>query len=100
MSESPPRILERAAETFRERNQLYGCTWQQFGQTWANIAFVDSTASEENIDFMTKLILNKLLRFLATGMKHVDSIHDIIVYAAMIESLLLDVPDAIGAESA
>lgn len=90
-------VLSHMAETFRERNANYADNYKQVGKIMAVLhgpqAPVPATGlvgSEEqfNVWHLYELLVVKLTRFANSGLAHRDSIHDIAVYAAMIESIL------------
>jgi hypothetical protein len=84
-------ILEAMAATYRERNAVYGDNFYQVGAVMA-ILFPDGvklhTAADYNLWHLFELMIVKLTRFANTGLSHQDSIHDLGVYAAMVEHLL------------
>lgn len=90
--EGAPRRLEAAAATFRQRNALYGDNWLHFGVAMKGI-FPDGLRCD-TVDDWNRLgiivqCVAKLTRygiqFAAGG--HLDSAHDMCVYAAMLEEL-------------
>lgn len=91
----PPRraadILMGMAATYRERNRLYADNYKQMGPIM-NALFPNGvqlkTAHDHNVWAMIVAVVTKLGRFANSGMRHKDSVHDIGVYAAMIEELL------------
>jgi len=84
-------ILISMAETFRERNKVYGDNYKSVGAVMVAL-FPDgvnlSTKEQFNTWHLFELMIVKLTRFANTGMTHKDSIHDAAVYAAMVESLM------------
>ena len=87
----PDAILEAAAATFRERNAVYKDNYIKVGQIMA-ILFPDGITLKNTADFtkwhLFELMIVKVTRFVNGDLEHHDSIRDIAVYAAMIESLL------------
>lgn len=88
----PPDVLEAAAQTFRERNKLYGDNWLHFGDVMLAM-FPDGielkTAEDFNRFVMFTNCIAKATRYamnITTG-GHVDSAHDLSVYAAMLEAI-------------
>ena len=84
-------VLAEMAETYAERNATYGENFRKFGPTMATL-FPDGmtikTADDWNkLHFMVHIV-GKLTRFASTNMAHIDSVHDLAVYAAMMESIL------------
>ena len=84
-------ILAEMANTFRERNKVYGDNYKRVGDVM--IAMFPSgvqlrTAEDFNTWHLFELMIVKLTRFANTDLTHKDSIHDAAVYAAMVESLL------------
>jgi hypothetical protein len=89
---SPPTILEEMAATYRARAAVYGDSWQKNGRLMM-LLFPDGVPPLSSAAAFTRwhlfdLIVMKLIRFANSGMTHQDSIHDLAVYAAMLESML------------
>ncbi len=92
MSVTPDKILLSAAETFAERNKEYRNNWRMVGP-------VMQALFPDGLDLVTErgherfhilmLIIVKLTRYCVNfgNGGHKDSIHDIAVYAAMLESI-------------
>jgi hypothetical protein len=89
----PARLLAAAAATFEQRSKVYGDNYLRY--PYALLAlFPNHTIPEINgVGDASRLqlliqILNKLTRYAENLTKggHKDSAHDIIVYAAMLES--------------
>lgn len=83
-------ILEQAAATFAERNAVYQDNYKAVGPIMAAL-FPDGAPPEllhSDHFHLLELIVVKLTRFARTGSTHKDSMRDIAVYAAMIESIL------------
>jgi len=89
-------ILDSMAETFRERNKVYGDNYKSVGAVMTAL-FPDGvsllTKEQFNTWHLFELMIVKLTRFANTEMTHRDSIHDAAVYAAMVESLMEDKND-------
>lgn len=89
-----PDFLEAGAETFRQRNAVYGDTYLEFGRMCAAI-FPDGIHVEANdVAGFNRLgvfvqTLSKIARYAANANKggHQDSAHDLMVYAAMLEEV-------------
>jgi hypothetical protein len=83
------KILEDMAATYRERNATYGNNCTKVGQILA-ILYPDGMQLKTADDFtrwhLVDWMVGKLTRF-ACG-NHLDSIHDLAVYAAMVEGWL------------
>ena len=87
-------VLEEMAETFRGRNKVYGDNYKSVGDVMMALlpnGIEMKSAEEFNRWHLFELIIIKLTRFANSDFSHQDSIHDIAVYAAMIESLLMEV---------
>ena len=85
------KILDSMAETFRERNKVYGDNYKSVGAVMTALipGGVSLTTKEQfNTWHLFELMIVKLTRFANTEMTHKDSIHDAAVYAAMVESLM------------
>jgi hypothetical protein len=83
-----PDLLRAAAQTFEERNAIYGSNYK-------NVAHVMRALFPEGINpelvvqeewHLFELIIVKLTRFANSNLTHLDSIHDATVYAAMVEA--------------
>lgn len=88
---TPPDILSAMAETYRERNAIYGDNWRNVGNVMMALCpegVEMRTAEGFNTWHLFELIVVKLTRFANSDLTHEDSIHDVAVYAAMIESAL------------
>ena len=85
-----PEILANMAATFRERNAVYkDCTGVVAAMTaalWPHGVDADTVGRPEYMSLL--MIVNKIARFVASDLTHVDSVHDIAVYAAMIEAMI------------
>lgn len=85
-----PAILEKAAETFRQRDREYGSAYRDFGPLAAALfprGLTLRTEGDWNRFGALFAIVMKLQRYanaLPSG-GHADSAHDVIVYAAMLE---------------
>lgn len=84
-------ILAEMADTYRERNRVYGDNYKRVGAVMAALfpeGMKLSRAEDFNSWHLFELMVVKLTRFANSGLTHQDSIHDLAVYAAMVESLL------------
>ncbi len=88
---SPADLLAKMADTYRERNAVYGDNWRNMGNVMLSLfpggVHLD-TADKFKVWHLFELIVVKLTRFANSNMSHADSIHDIAVYAAMIEAAI------------
>lgn len=87
---SVPELLRAAAQTFEDRNKVYGSNYKMVGPM-VKILFpngVPSALVASDRWHLFELMLVKISRFAISGLNHQDSIHDTTVYAAMVESLL------------
>jgi hypothetical protein len=86
-------ILEEMANTYRERNKVYGDNFKTVGplmqQLYPGGMNLDS-ANDYELFHLWTLLLVKVTRFVNSEHRHIDSCHDISVYAAMIEAILRD----------
>ena len=88
-------LLASGAETYRERNPMYGDNYHHFGSVMAAL-FPEGLPEKMTIETYNRLgvliqIVTKLSRYaqqLQNG-GHLDSAHDMMVYAAMLEELTL-----------
>jgi hypothetical protein len=84
-------ILAEMAETFRERNKVYGDNYKRVGAVMAAMfpeGVMLATEEDYNVWHLFELMVVKMTRFANSGLTHEDSIHDAAVYAAMVESLI------------
>lgn len=87
---SPADILHEMAETYRERNKVYGDNYKMVGKLMA-VLFPNGVPPELVVQphfHLFELKLVKLSRFAISNLTHHDSIHDDAVYSAMIESII------------
>ena len=86
-----PSILRSGAETYEQRNKLYGDSYKSYGIVMAAIMPTYSCTSEEDFNRLgiVNMIVSKVIRY-ATNLPrggHMDSAHDLMVYAAMLAEL-------------
>lgn len=83
-------ILLDGADTYRKRHKIYGDNYKKTTKIlqvlWPNGAPKETVETDEFNLFM--LVLIKLSRFANSNLTHEDSIHDCMVYCAMIGSSL------------
>jgi|688.fasta_scaffold1901830_1 hypothetical protein len=85
-----PDHLEAGAKTFRERNLLYGDNYLNVGKVFQQL-FPEGVEikSEKDWDFIISLmncqfkLMRAAVHFSINHEAHADSIHDLMVYAAM-----------------
>lgn len=91
MKKDAADILLDMAETYRERNKVYGDNYKRVGDVMMAL-FPEgmhlASAEEFNVWHLFELMIVKLTRFANSNLQHEDSIHDLAVYAAMVESLI------------
>lgn len=83
-------ILAGMADTYRERNAVYGDNYRMVAKLVA-VLFPRGVPPELVVTdqwHLFELKLVKLSRFAISGLAHIDSIHDDAVYSAMIEAIL------------
>lgn len=84
-------ILAEMADTYRERNKVYGDNYKRVGEVMMALfpeGVTINTKEQFNVWHLFELMVVKLTRFANSGLTHEDSIHDLAVYAAMVESLI------------
>lgn len=86
----PSDILAQAADTFRARNAVYKDNFKIVGEVLDALHGAKTLHDKDDYELwhLWELLVVKLTRFAVSDLTHKDSIHDIIVYAAMIESIL------------
>lgn len=85
-----PSILRGAAATFEERNAVYGSNYTMVAPVM-KVLFPNGVPPDlvtTHRWHLFELMIVKLSRFAISGLTHQDSIRDLTVYAAMVESLL------------
>jgi hypothetical protein len=90
---SPADLLAKMADTYRERNAVYGDNWRRVGDVMMSLypeGMHLQDADAFNRWHLFELIVVKLTRFANSKLTHVDSIHDIAVYAAMLEAAITE----------
>ena len=86
------QILTGAAQTYSERNEVYGDNYKRVG-AMMRVLFPEGAPAEllhSDQFHLFELILVKLSRFAISGLSHEDSIHDACVYCAMIEAIVAE----------
>lgn len=84
-------ILAEMADTFRERNKVYGDNYKRVGDVMSALfpeGVMLVTPEDFNVWHLFELMVVKMTRFANSSLTHEDSIHDLAVYAAMVESLI------------
>jgi hypothetical protein len=84
-------ILQEAANTYRERNKIYGDNYKNVGKVMINLhpnGIELKTDEDFTLFHLWELVIVKLTRFANSGLSHIDSIHDAAVYCAMIQEIL------------
>lgn len=92
LATTPGDVMEQMAATFRERNAEYKDNFKMVGPVMK--LFFPEGAPVELLGahqfHLFELMVVKMSRFAISGLKHQDSIHDAGVYAAMIESIVIN----------
>lgn len=89
---SVPDIMNAAADTYRERNALYGDSYKQFGGVMQALfphGILIDTPDAWNRLGIINMMVSKLTRYTANFCDggHTDSAHDLGVYSFMLEEL-------------
>lgn len=91
-SPSVPERLRSAADTYEQRNKLYGDNYKHFGDVM--MALLPAGVKLETKDDWNRFgvffhVVGKVTRYAANinSGGHQDSAHDLVVYAAMLEEL-------------
>jgi len=90
-NKTPIECMEDALETFRERNKVYGDNYHRHGKVMTAL-FPNGvnlkTEKEWNRFGIVNMIVAKMTRYAENWPKsHEDSVHDLGVYAFMLQSL-------------
>jgi hypothetical protein len=85
-----PEILRSMADTYEERNAVYGDNFKNVAPFMNTLwpAGIPPALVMKDTWHLFELMVVKMTRFANSGLVHADSIHDIAVYSAMIESEL------------
>lgn len=90
MNKRAPDILEEAADTYRQRNAVYGDNYLRFGRIMKEM-FPDTEITTDGFNRLGVFVqcLSKLTRYAENMNKggHYDSALDLSVYAAMLAEL-------------
>ncbi len=89
--ETAADFLAQGAATFRERNAVYQDNWIIYGAVMAALFpdGIELRTPEENAKFsIMSQMVSKITRFSSSGMTHRDSVHDLSVYCAIMESII------------
>jgi hypothetical protein len=81
--------LEAMAQTFRDRNKVYGSNYKMVGKVM-KVLFPNGVPKDlvfEEHFHLFELLLVKISRYAISNLTHTDSIHDAAVYAAMCEAI-------------
>lgn len=84
-------ILADMADTYRERNKIYGDNYKRVGHIMTALHPIGielKTAEDHELFHLWSLMIVKLSRFAVSGLTHEDSVHDLCVYGAMVEAIL------------
>lgn len=91
MSKKPFQLLREGAETFEQRNKVYGDNYTRVGKALAALlpgGVTLKTPDDHNRFQIFNLIVVKLSRYCVNWKDgHQDSIHDAMVYCAMLEAI-------------
>ena len=90
-------ILEEAAQTFREKNAVYGDNWRLVGRVmrglFPNGLEIQSAEDWERLHILLLLVV-KMTRYTVNFKNgHIDSIRDATVYGAMLEMIDEEISD-------
>ena len=83
-------ILAEMAQTYRQRNAVYGNNFQMVGPVM-KLLFPDGAPANllgHDAFHLFELVIVKLSRLAVSNLTHIDSAHDAAVYCAMIESII------------
>lgn len=89
---SPHEIMIDMARTFKERNAVYGDNYRMVAKLML-VLFPEGLPPglyKKDQFHLFELVLVKLSRFAISNLTHRDSVHDMAVYAAMVESVITE----------
>lgn len=84
-------ILGEMADTYRARNAVYGDNFRRVGPVMQALhpnGVTQKSAQDHELFHLWSLLIVKASRFAVSELTHQDSMHDLCVYGAMIESIL------------
>lgn len=89
MNKTVPEIFEGNIQTYKERQATYGPTYRQYGQIMMGL--FPNGLSVKDYDTWNRIgvvqaCVTKLARY-CNNLDHIDSAHDLSVYAAILEEL-------------
>lgn len=82
-------VLQEMANTFRERNAVYGSNYRMVAKLMA-VLFSEGVPPDLVVQdqfHLFELMLVKISRYAISGLTHIDSVHDLAVYGAMCEAI-------------
>lgn len=85
------KLLEAVAQTLKDRDRIYGQNDEITGQILTLLfprGITLNTPEDHRMFHFLGHIVGKLTRFTNSGMKHEDSLHDLIGYAALAAGLV------------
>lgn len=88
---SADQVLQQMAETYRDRNAVYGDNFRKVGPVLALLhpkGMKLVSGEDHELFHLWSLVIVKLSRFANSELTHEDSVHDAAVYLAMIEAIL------------
>lgn len=92
-------IFDEMKQTYQERGKVYGPNFLMVGEVMRSF-YPDGIKLKTAHDFVVwhlfELLIVKLTRFSNSQLSHVDSIHDVAIYAVMIEGLIVNDQRPIG----
>jgi len=86
-------VLAEMHGTFVEKNRSYGDNYIMVGRVMQALfpeGVVLASAEDFELFHLFELKVVKLTRFVISGLKHIDSVHDDAIYSAMIEAILIN----------
>lgn len=95
MNNDALKNMEKALNTFKERNAIYGDSYLAHGSIMQSL-FPDGVTLKTQSDFNRYSLINtivaKMMRYVNCFESggHTDSAHDMIVYSAMLEELTVE----------
>lgn len=86
--------LSDSMDTFTERNGIYGSTFLNFGKImqvlYPNGLMIEDVNGWNRIAILMQIVTKMMRHTKEPAQPHIDSIHDVIVYAAMEEMLSVE----------
>ena len=90
-------MMQQVADEYEQRHKVYGDNYMHIGSIINSLSKVKSAPDQELIHqlelsqvHLIGMVTGKLGRFINSGSVHLDSVHDMITYCALLEHVTLE----------